>query len=171
MIVGVFITLLTVACIGGGVYAFASAPSETATPDQTETPTPTPQPTVNEAQAPTPVQETMPAAKELKANLTNDGYENASVSITRDGEIIVSYSSDARNGPELKEDMGEVAIRYSAVVDNSTGGLTVAANGVKLMVSSDAAAAHDRGKLNTDAFKETFHWGTIEQQAETEGSQ
>lgn len=92
------------------------------------------------------------------------------VSINKQGEVIVHYTSQADNGPALKEEMAEVAFRYSTVMGehNETGGLTVMANGVKLMVSSDAAIAHDDGKLNDDAFKQTFHWSTYEHHNESD---
>jgi hypothetical protein len=60
----------------------------------------------------------------------------------------------------LKEEMSEVAFMYSDVIGEhpETGGLTVRANGVILLVSKDTAAAHSRGDIQDDAFKKTFHW-------------
>jgi len=139
------------------------------TPDSTDATDQEPQTTseeVNENEVPDDVKESLPAAKELKQKLIDNGYDNASVSLTQQGEIVVSYSSEAGNGPELKDDMGEVAIMYSEVVGNETGGLTVAANGVKLMVSSDAAIAHDDGKLNKEAFEKTYHWSSYGQESD-----
>jgi hypothetical protein len=123
---------------------------------------------VNESEVPTEVSESLPTAKALKRSLDENGYQ-ANVSITPRGEIVVAYSSDASNGPELKEDMSRIAMLYADVARGDTGGLTVAANGIKLMVSSDAAIAYDDGKLKEDAFKKTFHWGSVSQ-SETEGN-
>jgi hypothetical protein len=119
---------------------------------------------VSASETPDEVKQSLPAAKELKRSLMDEGRSDHNVSISPDnGEILVTYSSDASNGPALKEDMGEVAILYSEVVSNETGGLTVAANGVKLMVSSDAAIRYDEGGLKTNAFKKTFHWSSVSQ--------
>jgi hypothetical protein len=64
--------------------------------------------------------------------------------------------------------MAQVAFHYSTVVGNHSeiGGLTVAANGVQLMVSKDAAIAHSEGRLQDDAYKQTFHWESYEENNE-----
>jgi len=160
--VGIVATLLVLSTVGAGAFIATGGldSNQSASPQETQPESP-PQETVSEDEVPDDVKASAPAAKALKQNLTDEGY-NASVSITQRGEIVVSYSSDAGNGPELKDDMAVVAKQYAAVAGNETGGLTVAANGVKLMVSSDAAIAHDDGKLNEEAFEKTFHWGTVE---------
>lgn len=129
-----------------------------------QTPTET-QTAVNDSEIPENVQESYDGAKALKMNLSeSDKFNNASVQINKNGEVIVAYTSQADSGPAVKDEMTEIAQRYATVVGehNSTGGLTVSANGVILMVSSDAAEAHDDGKLNDDAFEQTFHWETNE---------
>jgi len=78
------------------------------TPDSTDATDQEPQTTseeVNENEVPDDVKESLPAAKELKQKLIDNGYDNASVSLTQQGEIVVSYSSEAGNGPELKDDI------------------------------------------------------------------
>lgn len=167
--VGVLATLLVLSTVGAGAFVATGGLDSNQAADAPATPTESqPQETVSENDVPEPVKQSVPAAKELKRSLNDEGYDNTSVSISQRGEIIVSYSSDAQNGPELKEDMAQVAFLYSEVVGNETGGLTVAANGVKLMVSSDAAIAYDDGKLEDDAFKQTFHWSTTQSESSDE---
>lgn len=162
LIIGVVITLLAVGAIGGGVYAVTTMDSTNESTDQPEPATEAPQETVSEDEVPEDVKNSVPAAKELKSSMTEEGYENTSVSVAQSGEIVVTFNSDASNGAEIKDDMTDVAYLYSDAVENETGGLTVAANGVKLMVSSDAAVAHSEDRLKDDAFEETFHWGSVQ---------
>lgn len=124
---------------------------------------------VNESEVPEDVKESIDGAKYLKQSLNEDErFANASVQISQEGEVVVAYTSQADSGPALKQEMGEVAILYADAVQshNSTGGLTVQANGVTLMVSSDAAEAHADGKIDEEAFKETFHWETASQESD-----
>lgn len=177
VLVGVVITLLVVAGIGGTVYVAAQnniiggndAPeNSTDSPDNSAERTAQ---TVTKEQAPDAVKDSIAGAKALKANLSeSETFADANVSISQEGEVVVHYTSQADNGPALKEEMGDIAVRYAAVVGthNETGGLTVAANGVKLMVSSDAAEAHDDGKINREAFEQTFHWSTYETDSENQ---
>lgn len=121
--------------------------------------------TVSEDEVPEDVRSSVDGAQALKLNLTESEkreFRGANVSIKPTGEVTVLYASQADSGPALKEEMGELAIRYAHVVaeHNETGGLEVRANGVKLLVSSDAAEAYGNDRLKTDAYKETFHWGS-----------
>lgn len=175
--VGVVATLLLVGSIGagavfvqsGGFQANDSGHDHSAH-SHTE-PATTSQP-VDENEVPDRVKKSLDGAKLLKQKLGENGFENASVQINRRGEVIVHYTSQAANGPELKEEMTKVAVLYAEAVGvhNETGGLTVAANGVKLMVSSDAAEAHADGRLKKSAYKQTFHWSSYKHHTEAEGS-
>lgn len=154
--------MLAIAGSGAAVVAMNSSGQTTdAAPATTPTPTPSPQGTV--VGVPTDVKQSVDGAKLLKKKLMNNNFDNATVQIAPDGEVVVSYQSKADNGPMLKEDMAKVAILYAEAVGvhNETGGLTVAANGVKLMVSSDAAEAYADGRIQKDAFKKTFHWSSV----------
>jgi hypothetical protein len=156
--IGIAVTLLAVGIVAVGAFVITGSFGHTA--DNATNDSTTPQP-VSEQSVPEDVKASIDGAKALKTNLSeSDTFQHANVSITSDGEVFVKYNSQADNGPALKEEMAGVAIRYADVVGehNETGGLTVAANGVKLLVSSDAAKAYDDGKLKTDAYKKTFHW-------------
>jgi len=173
--VGVVATLLVLSAIGAGAFvAVNGLPSnnqaDTSGHDHSshnhgeQTPTSTAE-TVSEDEVPDDVKASLAGAKALKANLSEtDTFENASVSITKQGEVVVHYNSQASNGQELKNEMAQVAYHYSDVVGehNETGGLQVRANGVKLMVSSDAAVAHSNDKLKDNAYEQTFHWGSYQ---------
>lgn len=176
--VGAVATLLVLSAIGAGAFVATGGLNSSnqadsghdhdshdhGTSDASSGSTTTAQP-VSEDEVPEDVKDSVAGAKALKANLSeSDTFENASVSITRDGEVVVTYTSSADNGPALKDEMTEIAFRYSAVVGShpDTGGLTVAANGVKLMVSSDTAIAYSDGKLKDNAYEQTFHWSTYE---------
>jgi hypothetical protein len=166
---GAVVALILATGAAGGAYIamggdFGGSAQQAQPSTQTATPAPqqTSQP-VETGEVPDSVKDSIPGAKMLKANLSDsEVFGSANVSISKDGEVVVHYTSEAASGPELKSEMAQVALRYANVVGthNQTGGLTVAANGVKLMVSSDAAVAYDNGNLKTDAFNQTFHWET-----------
>lgn len=169
--VGILATLLVLSTVGAGAFVATgglnSNQADTSGHDhgshQHSQQTPSEQKTVSEDEVPEDVKSSIAGAKALKANLSeSDTFANASVSITRQGDVVVHYTSKANSGPELKQEMAKVAFRYATVVGeyNETGGLEVRANGVKLMVSSDAAEAHAEGRLNDNAFKQTFHWSS-----------
>jgi len=179
--VGVVATLLVLSAVGAGAFvAVNGLPSNNqadanesghdhSSHEHSTTPTSTAEP-VNEDEVPEDVKASLAGAKALKANLSDtDTFENASVSITKQGEVVVHYNSQASNGQELKNEMAQVAYHYSDVMGehNETGGLQVRANGVKLMVSSDAAVAHSNDKLKDNAYEQTFHWGSYQHAGES----
>lgn len=110
------------------------------------------------------VQESREGAAALKEALTASGYENARVFIKQNGEVAVIHNSTADNGPALKDEMEEIAFHHSDVMAeyNETGGLTVQANGVTMMVPRDTAIAHANGDINDDAYRQTFHYESQE---------
>lgn len=157
------VALLVIGTAGAGGYMLAggnSTPSD-ATPTTTETP--------QEAQAPPEsVNESKPGASMMYERLSEQDYENLRVFITQRGEVVVSFTSNAQYGEELKNDMADVAMVYSEVMVEhpETGGLTVRANGVQMLVSSDTALAHGEGDIKESAYKETFVYKTEKQTTE-----
>ena len=158
----VIVGLLTLSILASGGAAVMLEDTTNETDTQ-----PTPEP--NQAQPPEAVNQSLDGAKALKTDLSGtQAFSNATVNINQNGEVLVYYQSEAGSGPALKEEMARVAFHYSTVVGNHSemGGLTVAANGVQLMVSKDAAIAHNEGRLQDDAYKQTFHWESYEQNNE-----
>jgi hypothetical protein len=156
-IVIVGLLTLSILAFGGAAVMLEDTTNETDTQ-------PTPEP--NQAQPPEEVNQSLDGAKALKTDLSGtQAFSNATVNINQNGEVLVYYQSEAGSGPALKEEMAQVAFHYSTVVGNHSemGGLTVAANGVQLMVSKDAAIAHNEGRLQDDAYKQTFHWESYDE--------
>jgi len=157
--------LVVVAGVGLSAIAFDPGEQDVGNPSATDETNQE----VSPDEVPADVQQSLDGARQMKQELRNtDSFSEANVSIRRNGDVTVFYTSNVNSGPELKEEMGEVAYIYSDVVGeyNETGELTVATNGVKLLVSSDAAEAHADGKINEDAFSKTFHWGSVGQGGE-----
>jgi len=168
---GSVVTLFVVGLLAGGLVV---ATSDTGSPagdghehehvsTERQTSTTSEERRVSTEEAPEDVTNSLPAAKALKQNLSeSEQFSDANVSITRDGRLVVKHTSNADSAAALKEEMGEIAQRYAAVVGehNESGNLIVLSNGVKLTVQTDAAIAYDDGKLKEDAYSETFHWST-----------
>lgn len=181
--VGAVAMLLIVSAVGAGAFVAtgglnSSNQADTSRHDHSahnhgQQTTTSEQQTVSEDEVPDDVKKSIAGAKALKANLSeSEKFANATVSIKKTGDVVVHYGSQANTGPELKEEMGAIAVRYAHVVNkyNETGGLEVRANGVKLLVSSDAAEAYAEGRLKDNAFKQTFYWGSYQHHTESKGS-
>lgn len=154
------VALLVIGTAGVGGYMFAGGNSAPAPNDTTTTQTP------REATAPPEeVNASKPGAAALYQELEGN-YSNLRVFITERGEVVVSYTSDANSGPELKNEMAQIAYQYAGVMVEhpETGGLTVRANGVQMLVSSDTAYAYGNESIKQDAYKETFVYKTEQSQ-------
>lgn len=144
----------------GGIFTLFVVANDTQTENSTDSQV------VNETNVPDEVLESKDGATSLKESfITNYGYQN-NVSIQPDGQVILSYSSDAQNGKQLKDEMKDVALLYSDVAaeHQSMGALTIQANGVLLTVPADTAIAHGQGDINEDAYFETVRFDAVQQQ-------
>lgn len=159
VVVAVVSTAVAGAALAGVIGPVADT-NESPTPNNTETPTTTEQQTVSEDAVNEQAQASLEGAQELKQSLSESEYSESRVFVQEDGTILVTRNSSAKDGMTLKSEMTDIAYQYSDVMaeHNETGSLTVHANGVTLMVSPDAAAAHGSGNLKDDAFEKTFHW-------------
>ena len=161
-----FVLIATVALLVGGAMLAESPDTNESTNEAPSSSQPLPQDDpVNIEDTPESVQNSLAGAQELKKNLdVSEKYSDSTVSINKDGMIAVKHTSSAASGPELKNEMTEIAHHYSNVMpaNNETGELVVASNGVRLMVSSDAAIAHGEDRLKDDAFAETFVWNSAQ---------
>lgn len=128
--------------------------------------------TVDENKVPAPVRESKPGAQAMAEALRNGDYQELRVFIKKqNGEVVVTFISDAQSGTGLKEDLRGVAYEYSDVVGeySETGGLTVHANGVEMLVSQDTALAHSNESINDGAFNKTFVFKSSQARTTTEG--
>lgn len=166
--IGILVTILVILLVvlAGMVTMIAldRVPPESVQSEQTPIAAPTTTPTVSpEGTPPLAVEDSRDGAIALKRTLNENGHEDKNVTIRRNGEVIVSFTSDAQHGPELKQELTEVALLYPEVVaeHQEMGGLVVYANGVALVVSKDTALAHARGDIKESAYKETFHYQSV----------
>lgn len=142
-----------------GAYAMAGGGGVESTPNSTVNET------VDATEAPQAAQDSYDGAMMMKEELrSTEKFSDAKVFVTKRGEVVVVFESDAQYGPDLKNDMTEVAMVYSDVMAEypETGGLTVSANGIEMLVSSDTALAHSEDRLEDDAYEKTFVYQTSE---------
>lgn len=160
--IGIVVAILFTTIGAGAAITLAggAGSQDVSEPTDTPTATPTPQPEpVNQSEIPQAAQDSAEGAKLLQEKLQDtEKFSDARVFVTKQGEVVVVYTSEVQHGAELKPEMTEVAVMYAGVVgeEPKTGGLTVAANGVEMLVSSDAALAYDEDRLKKSAYKETF---------------
>lgn len=121
---------------------------------------------VNESEIPSQVAESKTGAVALKRALIEDGYTASNVSIQPDGQLIVQYRTDAQNSNQIKSEMSEIAHTYAdvAVENQEIGSLNVQSTGVILTVPADTAIAHGDGRLDDEAYAETFYYSTPSQE-------
>jgi len=120
--------------------------------------------TVNESEVPSQVTDSKPGAVALKQSFTTEyDYQN-NVSIKNDGNLVLSYSSNAQNGNQLKSEMKQVALLYADVAAEQPeiGSLTIHSSGVILTVPSSSAQAHGNGDIDEEAFFETVRWDGVD---------
>lgn len=159
------VTLVAVGLIlvvSGGIYGLSIAVDEKQQQQSDDSQV------VNESNVPDEVLESKDGATALKESfITNYDYQN-NVSIQPDGQIILSYGSDAQNGNQLKDEMKQVALLYSDVAaeHESIGALTIRANGVMLTVPADTAIAHGQGDINEEAYFETVRFDAVGEQSD-----
>jgi uncharacterized iron-regulated membrane protein len=166
LLVGVVITTLLFTSIGGVVFGYSqmqnannqAEPTQAATPTSTATPEP-----VDESNVSQDVLDSKPGATALKQNFQSKNQYESRVFIQRDGQVVLSYTSDASGGTELKSEMKEIALLYADVAaDNpNTGALTIRANGVLLTVPADSAIAHGNGDINEEAYFKTVRFDSV----------
>lgn len=130
--------------------------------DSQQSPTQQSDNVVNESEIPSQVAESKTGAVALKRALIEDGYTASNVSIQPDGQLIVQYRTDAQNSNQIKSEMSEIAHTYAdvAVENQEIGSLNVQSTGVILTVPADTAIAHGDGRLDDEAYAETFYYST-----------
>lgn len=117
---------------------------------------------VNESEIPSQVAESKTGAVALKRALIENEYTASNVLIQRDGQLFVQYQTDAQNRNQIKSEMSEIAHTYAdvAVENQEIGSLNVQSTGVILTVPADTAIAHGDGRLDDEAYGETFYYST-----------
>lgn len=130
--------------------------------DSQQSPTQQSDNVVNESEIPSQVAESKTGAVALKRALIEDGYTASNVSIQPDGQLIVQYRTEAQNSNQIKSEMSEIAHTYAdvAVENQEIGSLNVQSTGVILTVPADTAIAHGDGRLDDEAYAETFYYST-----------
>lgn len=152
--VGVILTIVVVLGITGLVVTL----SDTGQYNQTEASQN--EQIVNESNVPEQVIDSKPGASALKQSMVDNGYSESKISIQPDGQLIVQYQSEAQNANQIKDEMSEIAQLYAdvAVENQDVGSLNVASKGVILTVPVDSAIAHGDGRLDDEAYSETFYY-------------
>lgn len=147
-------TILTgfvaLALLLSGCSAVPGVSQSTAT--QTDTPTATPPDVPDDA---------ADAATQLKRNLEDEGYTNARVLVSPDGESVIVQLSP-KDG-RVKERTKDVALVYAETLDEDSdlGRLTVHIPDVKAYVPRATAQAYNAGKIKKTAYFETIVYGEV----------
>jgi len=118
---------------------------------------------VNESEVNKYVRDSTDGAADLKRAFQSEYQYDNSVKIKQDGQVMLTYSSAAQNGNQLKEEMKNVALLYAdASSENpNVGALTIQANGAVLTVPADSAIAHGDGRINEEAYFKTVRWDSM----------
>lgn len=146
--------VVLIAAAGFGGYVAAGTTS-----DQTAE---TPPPTVSDP--PKEVANAQPLAEAFYTNIV-DYYPDARVFITQQGYIAMEFSPAADSGDGVKRELGEIALEYSRVV-NDTGynatTLSIVTGRVEAVAPEPSVEAHANGNLTDEAYSETIEVRAIE---------
>jgi len=114
--------------------------------------------------APDEVEQMRPLAEEFYQNITAY-YPDARVFITQQGRIAVEVSPNADSGEGVRSELSQIALRYSAVVNetgyNSTT-LSIVTGEVEMVAPGPAVEAHASGDLEDEAYLETTEVRSVE---------
>lgn len=144
-----------------GITGLAFSLSETGQYNQTDSVnTSQDEQVVNESNVPQQVLDSKPGATVFKQSLMDSEYSESNVSIQSDGQLIVQYQSEAQNANQIKGEMSDIAQLYADTAANNqdVGSLNVVSKGVMLTVPVDSAIAHGEGRLDDEAYSETFYY-------------
>ena len=152
--VGAMVALLVVGGIGGVIFGVTQMDDSPI--NQTEA--------VNESEVPQQVIDSKPGAVALKEAFMSEYDNKHNVSIQPDGNLVLSYSSEAQNGNQLKSEMRQVALLYTDVAAEhpEAGSLTIYANGAVLTIPVNSAQAHGNGDIDEEAFFKTVRWDSAD---------
>lgn len=143
----------TVFLIGGNDPAAAESDGTNNTRNDTQT----------VEDAPEAVAAAQPLAEAFHAHI-HSYYDNVRVFITREGDIVMEYDTEATSGDELTTEFHQIAVEYADVVGDEyePNTLSIVADGVQAIVPEPTVDAHVSGDINQEAYLETIEVTGVE---------
>lgn len=119
----------------------------------------------------TNVPEKVAAVKPLAEEVTRKigSRFDARVFITRDGELVMEYTTTAESKNELRTEFNRIASEYSGIVDDGNYDpttLSIVTGQVQAVVPVSSLRAYLNDEINQDAFLETITVTDIERRTE-----